>query len=115
MGESNGKTSTGLQPNVAGLLCYLFGWITGIIFLLLEKDNQFVRFHAIQSIIVFGAATVADIVLRFIPVVGGILSWIIGVLAFILWIVLMVKAYQGQRYKVPVAGNIAEQQLKPKA
>ena len=115
MGESNGKTSTGLQPNVAGLLCYLVGWVTGIIFLILEKDNQFVRFHAIQSIIVFGAATVIDIVFRFIPVIGWVIAWIVGVIAFILWIVLMVKAYQGQRYKVPIAGNIAEQQLKPKA
>lgn len=110
MGESNGKTSTGLQPNVAGLLCYILGWITGIIFLLLEKDNQFVRFHAIQSIVVFGAVTVVDIVLNFIPVVGWILEVIIGIVAFILWIVLMIKAYQGQRYKLPVAGDIAEQQ-----
>lgn len=113
MGESNGKTSTGLQPNVAGLLCYILGWITGIIFLLLEKDNQFVRFHAIQSIVVFGAVTVVDIVLNFIPVVGWILEVIIGIVAFILWIVLMIKAYQGQRYKLPVAGDIAEQQTKP--
>ena len=115
MSESNGKTSTGLQPNVAGLLCYVLGWITGIIFLLLEKDNQFVRFHAIQSIIVFGALTVIDVVFRFIPIIGWVIAWIVGVIAFILWIVLMVKAYQGQRYKVPVAGNIAEQQSKPKA
>jgi uncharacterized membrane protein len=114
MSDNSGKTSTGLQQNVAGLLCYVVGWITGIIFLLLEKDNQFVRFHAVQSIIVFGAFTVADIVLRFIPIIGWVLGWILGVLAFILWIVLMVKAYQGQQYKVPIAGNIAEQQLKPK-
>lgn len=113
--QTTGKTSTGLQQNVAGLLCYVVGWITGIIFLLLEKDNQFVRFHAIQSIVVFGAFTVADIILRFIPVIGWVLAWIIGVVAFILWIILMVKAYQGQTYKLPIAGNIAEQQLKPKA
>jgi uncharacterized membrane protein len=115
MSDSNEKTSTGLQPNVAGLLCYVLGWITGIIFLILEKDNQFVRFHAIQSIIVFGAITVLDIILRFIPFIGWTLAVIIGILAFILWVVLMVKAYQGQRYKLPVAGNVAEQQLKPKS
>ena len=114
MSDNGGKTSTGLQQNVAGLLCYVLGWITGIIFLLLEKDNQFVRFHAVQSIVVFGALTVVDIVLGFIPIIGWIVAWIIGVVALILWIILMVKAYQGQRYKVPVAGNIAEQQLKPK-
>ena len=111
---TNGKTSTGLQQNVAGLLCYVLGWITGIIFLLLEKDNQFVRFHAVQSIVVFGAVTVADIILQFIPVIGWVLAWIIGVGAFILWIVLMVKAYQGQTYKLPIAGNIAERQIKSK-
>ncbi len=115
MSDSNGKTSTGLQPNVAGLLCYVLGWITGIIFLILEKDNQFVRFHAIQSIIVFGAITVLDIILRFIPFIGWVLALIIGILAFVLWIVLMVKAYQGQRYKLPVAGNVAEQQVKPES
>lgn len=113
--QPEGKTSTGLQQNVAGLLCYVLGWITGIVFLLLEKDNQFVRFHAIQSIIVFGAVTIADIILNFIPVIGWVLAWIIGVVALILWIILMVKAYQGQMYKLPVAGNIAEQQTKPKA
>ena len=53
------KTSTGLTENVAGLLCYILGWITGIIFLILEPDNKFVRFHAIQSIIVFGIISVA--------------------------------------------------------
>jgi len=113
--QPEGKTSTGLQQNVAGLLCYVLGWITGIVFLLLEKDNQFVRFHAIQSIIVFGAVTIADIILNFIPVIGWVLAWIIGVVALILWIILMVKAYKGQMYKLPVAGNIAEQQTKPKA
>ena len=111
---TSGKTSTGLQENVAGLLCYVLGWVTGIVFLLLEKDNRFVRFHAIQSIVVFGAITVADIILRFIPIIGWILAWIIGVIGIILWIVLMVRAYQGQMWKAPVAGNIAEQQTKPK-
>jgi len=112
MGETKGKTSMGLEPNIAGLLCYVLGWITGIIFLIMEKENQFVRFHAMQSIVVFGAITVVDIILSFIPILGWIINWLIGVLAFILWIVLMLKAYQGQRYKVPWAGDFAEKQLK---
>ena len=95
MSEAKGKTSTGLEQNVAGLLCYVLGWITGIIFLLLEKDNKFVRFHAVQSIIVFGAYTVVALIFGYIPVIGGIVTWILGAFAFILWIVLMVKAYQG--------------------
>ncbi len=107
MSETKGKTSTGMEQNLEGLLCYVLGWITGIIFLLLEKENKFVRFHAIQSIVVFGAYTVIAIILSFIPVVGWIISSLLGILAFILWIVLMVKAYQGQMYKLPIAGDIA--------
>ena len=113
MSESKGKTSTGMEQNLAGLLCYVLGWVTGIIFLLLEKDNRFVRFHAIQSIVVFGAFTVVEIILSFIPVVGWILSSLLGLLAFILWIVLMVQAYGGKMYKLPIAGDIAERNSKP--
>ena len=98
------KTSTRLRENIAGLLCYVLGWVSGIIFLLIEPENTFVRFHAIQSIYVFGTLTVASIILGWIPVIG-VLIWIV---TFILWIVLMVKAYQGTRYKVAWAGNLAE-------
>ena len=102
------KSSTGMQENVAGLLCYLLGWITGLIFLLIEKESKFVRFHAIQSIVVFGAYTVLSIILRLIPVIGWILGIILGIVAFIIWIIMMVKAYQGLKYKLPVSGDIAE-------
>jgi len=108
------KTSTGLQENVAGLLCYVLGWVTGLIFILIEKENKFVRFHAMQSIVTFGTITAASIVLSilglipFIGVVFDIINWIIGALAFVLWIVLMVKAAQGTMYKLPWAGNVAE-------
>ena len=102
------KTSTGLSENVAGLLCYVLGWISGIVFLLLEKENKFVRFHAIQSICVFGVITVVDIILGWIPVLGLIIVPIIGIIAIILWIVLMIKAYQGTKYKLPWAGDFAE-------
>ena len=113
MSETKGKTSTGMEQNLAGLLCYVLGWVTGIIFLLLEKDNRFVRFHAIQSIVVFGAFTVLEIILGFIPVIGWVLTSLLGLLAFILWIVLMVQAYGGKMYKLPVAGDIAERNSKP--
>jgi len=102
------KTSTGLTENVAGLLCYVLGWISGIVFLLIEPENKFVRFHAIQSIVVFGAITVAGVILGWIPVIGGFISGALSVLGFILWIVLMVKAYQGTKYKLPWAGDYAE-------
>jgi uncharacterized membrane protein len=112
MTEPKEKTSMGMDQNVAGLLCYLVGWITGIIFLVLEKDNKFVKFHAIQSIIVFGALTVAWIILSFIPLIGWIINMLLGILGIILWIILMVKAYRGEKYKLPVAGDIAEKQVK---
>jgi len=95
-----GKSSTGMQPNVAGLLCYLAGWITGLIFYLIEKENKFVRFHAMQSIIV----SVSAIVLMFVPLV----NLFIALVYFVLWIVLMVTAFQGKKMKIPIAGDIAE-------
>jgi uncharacterized membrane protein len=102
------KTSTGLEENVAGLLCYVLVWISGLVFVLIEKENKFVRFHAWQSIIVFGTLFVASFILGWIPVIGGILSWLISILALVLWIVLMVKAFKGEKFKLPWAGNLAE-------
>ena len=82
--------------------------VAGLIFFLLEKENKYIRFHAMQSIVVFGALTVASIVLGFIPVVGWVLGTILGIGGFVLWILLMVKAYQGEKFKLPIAGDIAE-------
>ncbi len=107
-GAGRPGSTMNIEPNVAGLLCYLVGWVTGLIFFLMEKENKFVRFHAMQSIVVFGAFSVLSIVLSFIPVVGWILGTILGVAAFVLWILLMIKAYQGEKWKLPVAGDIAE-------
>ncbi len=101
-------TSTGLSPNIAGLLCYVAGWISGIILLVLEQKNKFVRFHAAQSIVAFGTITVAGIIFGLIPVVGCAFSWIIGIIGFIVWIIMMVKASSGEWYKLPWAGDVAE-------
>jgi uncharacterized membrane protein len=106
-----GKTSSGMQPNVAGLLCYVAWWITGIIFLIIEKENKFVRFHAVQSIATFVVITALQIILAFIPIIGWIIAWILWVVAIILWILLMVRAYQGKMYKLPLVGNFAEKQV----
>ena len=105
------KTSMGLDENVAGLLCYVLGWITGLVFFLMEPENKFVRFHALQSIVVFGAITVVSIILSVIPVIGTVLSAIIGLLTFVLWIVLMIRAYQGVKFKLPWAGDFAEKRV----
>ena len=106
------KTSMGLEENVAGALCYILGWITGIIFYIMEKENKTVRFHAVQSIIVFLPLTIIvgmfQVILLFIPFIGWAISGLMGLLMFILWLVLMLKAYQGEKFKLPVIGDIAE-------
>jgi uncharacterized membrane protein len=98
------KSTTGIQPNVAGLLCYVLTWLTGIIFLVIEKENKFVRFHAFQSIITFGSLMVIDLIF----VWTFIIPIIVGVLIFALWIILMIQAYQGKMFKLPLIGNYAE-------
>ncbi len=97
---------TGLPKNTAAALSYVLGWITGIVFLLLEKD-PFVRFHAMQSIIVFGGL----MILSLLPVVGWILSPLVMIGGFILWLVLIFKAYQGEEFMLPVVGEFAKKQL----
>jgi uncharacterized membrane protein len=111
MTEETPKTSSGMNQNVAGLLCYLAGWITGLIFFLIEKENKFVRFHAMQSIITFGALTVLFMAFSFIPIIGWALIPILMVVQLVLWILLMVKAYQGENFKLPVVGEIAEKNI----
>lgn len=102
---------TGLSPNVAGALCYLLGLVTGVVFLLIEKEDRSVRFHAMQSIIVCGAVIVINIVLGFIPGLNLVLLPLFNLAAFVLWIVLLVKAYQGEEWEVPVLGQIARNQV----
>jgi len=106
------QTSTGLQENVAGALTYALGWITGALFLVFEPSNRFVRFHAWQSVILFGALSIAWFVAVSIPLFGTIVAFVIipPVSAF-LWLFLMYKAYNGQRYKVPYTGDMAEHRL----
>lgn len=100
-----GGKGTGLPRNTAAALSYVLGWLTGIIFLLVEKD-PFVRFHAMQSIVTFGILTIIPLV----PVVGWVLSPLIIVAGFVLWLVLIFKAYQGEEFKLPVIGEFAKKQ-----
>jgi uncharacterized membrane protein len=112
---ASGPTTSGLQENVAGFLSYLLGWLTGIIFLLIDK-RPFVRFHAAQSIVVFGALFVIRLVLIFAFVGGAylgfwafhaLISGIISLITLVAWLVLMVTAYQGKTFEVPIAAGIA--------
>ena len=100
-------TSLGMRARTAGWLCYLFGWVTGLIFFLLERENRFVRFHAMQSILFFGILSVLEGMFSYLPFfapIGGAL----GLVMFIGWIVMMVKAHRGEYYKLPLFGDLAE-------
>lgn len=107
--------TSGLQENVAGLLCYLLGWLTGIIFLLIDK-RPFVRFHAAQSIVVFGALSIVHIILSIAFLGSGFYGFglwllvvrLIDLAGLIAWIVLMIMAYQGRMFEVPIAAPIAK-------
>ena len=111
-GEAAGETSLGINENMAGLLAYLALWATGIFFLLIEKENSFVRFHAMQSIVVFVPLTIVWIVADYVPIVGGFLEFVCSLITFVLWLFLMFQAFQGRRYKLPYAGDYAETQLR---
>ncbi len=106
--EEKIKTSLGLQENIEALLCYLFTWITGLIFFLLEKKSKFVKFHAMQSIITFLSLTIISFIFSWIPLIGWVISGLIGLISLVLWIILMIKAYQGEKYKLPIIGDTAE-------
>ena len=96
---------------MATALTYVLGWVTGIIFLFIEKENSFVRFHAMQSVVVFVAFTIASIVIGWLPVIGGILSLLLSLGGILVWLFLMYQAFLGVRYKLPYAGDFAEKQL----
>jgi len=122
-----GKSSTGLDENVAALLSYILNWISGLVFFLIEKDSRLVRFHAMQSILLTAAAVVVGIVLwvawivlaiilaMMSDVLASLVSILIGLVIFVFYIAVllafilcMVKAYQKQYFKLPVIGNFAE-------
>ena len=106
-----GRTAWGLDPNVAAVLAYALGWVSGILLLIVEP-NKFVRFHAWQSTIAFGALSLAWMVALSLGPPGWILAiFVIPPVSAVLWLVLMYKAYQGERFKVPVAGDMAEQRV----
>jgi uncharacterized membrane protein len=106
------KTASGLDPNVAAALSYALGWVTGLLFVLTEPENKFVRFHALQSTIVFAFLSVLCVLLQMFWLVGMLVTVFLVVPASaVLWLILMFKAYQGERFKLPVAGDMAEQRV----
>ena len=120
MAQTPSSTQSGLSENVAGFLCYLVGWVTGLIFFLIDK-RPFVRFHAAQSMVVFGGLHIINIALGVLFGagmmfrggfgafgMGAALYGLISLVAFILWILLMVKAFQHEKFEVPIAAGIAK-------
>jgi uncharacterized membrane protein len=124
-GSSESPTA-GMEENVAGLLCYLFGWISGLIFFLIDK-RPFVKFHGAQAIafniciipfwilylianFIF-LALASAIRMPFLGLLGWILAPIIGILVFGTWVFLMYKAYQHEKFKLPIIGNIVEKMV----
>jgi uncharacterized membrane protein len=113
---ASGPTSMGMQPNVAAGLSYVLGWITGLVFFFMEKQNRFVRFHAMQSILFFGGLSILGIVLRiiigidipFLSLVALCINGLLGLVAFVGWIVLLINGFQGKYFKLPVIGDYAE-------
>ncbi|MEM1535459.1 MAG: DUF4870 domain-containing protein [Candidatus Pacearchaeota archaeon] len=112
--KKKGKTELGLDENIEGLLSYLLGWITGIVFLVFEKHNKFVKFHSAQSIVVFGFFTLLAIlaeILKIIPFIGffiySMAISIIILVGIVVWIISMIKAYQHELFEWPIAGKIA--------
>ncbi|WP_255194304.1 DUF4870 domain-containing protein [Natronobeatus ordinarius] len=124
--ESGTEVAGGLEENVAGALTYLLGFITGLVFYFVEEENEFVRFHAMQSTIVFGGLFGLHIVLMMlrwvfdatIPFVGWLIALGIAFVqtliflgTLVLWLLLMYKAYQGEQWSLPVVGSMAENQV----
>jgi uncharacterized membrane protein len=118
-----GPQAAGLEENVVCALCYAVGILTGIVFLVLAPYNQnkLVRFHAFQSIFVWAGLlligiglSIASFILVLIPVLGGILNMLLyaafGLGALALWIMLMYKAYNREKWVLPVVGPLAEKQ-----
>ena len=122
-----GKSSTGLDENIAALLSYVFGWVSGLIFFLIEKDSRLVRFHAMQSLlfnVLVGVVAIALWIVLFIVFMiaaqlSSALATVLSLVSILVWgvfllailagfILCLVKAFQGQYFKLPVIGNFAE-------
>lgn len=107
MAESK-KATFGLDKNIANAATYLLGWVTGLVFFLVEKEDKEIRFNAAQSIIFFGGLQI----LMLIPIAGQLAAPFLGLIGLIGWIVLLVKSYQGEVFRLPVVASYADKLAK---
>src|SRR4051812_14680434 len=95
------KSGTGIPPNIAATLAYAFGALSGIVFLMIERDDKFVRFHAWQSTLTFLGAMLLSMLVASFPVFGSLLNVALTAGLVALWLLLMFKAFSGERFKLP--------------
>lgn len=108
--EARGLSSSGLEANIAGALCYSLGFLTGVLFLVTEKKSRFVRFHAMQSTVVFAALFVIQVALNYMPALAFLAS-LIWLATLGVWAFMMYKAYTWEHYPLPLVGDLAEKEL----
>jgi uncharacterized membrane protein len=106
----NGRSSTGLEIRIAAMLCYALGFITGLIFLAIEKDSRFVKFHALQSTLLFASLFIMNVVLSFIPLIGWFFNMLLVPAMLVCWIGCMLLALQERKFLVPIVGPIADRE-----
>ena len=116
--DLTGATSTGVDPRLSALLCYLAWWVSGLVFLVIEQEHRAVRFHAAQSIVLFGGLSLlillmamASLGMLFISPAAFqaiyLLSWLLSLGAVALWLFVMLKVFRGESWRVPYARNLA--------
>lgn len=115
---SSSASTMKMAPNKAAIFSYALGWVSGLIFLVIERKNSFVRFSAAQSVMFFGSVSILQIIisaLSHIPLLGvllapilGLVSTVVTVVALAAWLFLMFQAYRGVKVKIPIVGDYAE-------
>jgi uncharacterized membrane protein len=117
-GDLTGPTSTGVDPRLSALLCYTAWWLSGVIFLIIEQQHRTVRFHAAQSLVLFGALSMLIGALSVFSVgmlmvstgafqAARVLVYLVWGAAVIVWLFLMYRAYHGETWRVPLASTLA--------
>jgi len=117
-GELTGATSTGVDARLSALLCYLAWWVSGLVFLVIEQQHQAVRFHAAQSVVLFGGFSILILLMAMASLgmlfvspaafqAAYMLSFLLSLAAVALWLVVMLKIFKGESWHVPIAGDLA--------